>query len=86
MNACAFENSIAVVPDVLAEMKLLQYLSVPGHKNVMSAVEVLEDDLFYYLVLPYFKGRELFSWIADYRWPNSPATVRAVADQLNSGA
>lgn len=37
-------------PLVDAEMKIMQYLAVPGHPCVMTPQEILEDDLFYYLV------------------------------------
>ncbi len=36
---------------LLPEMKIMQYLATPGHRNVMTCIEVLEDARFYYQVL-----------------------------------
>ncbi|EGZ24569.1 hypothetical protein PHYSODRAFT_325679 [Phytophthora sojae] len=45
----------------LVELAAQQYLSVPGHENVLTLIECLHDADFIYAVLPFCNGGELFS-------------------------
>lgn len=45
----------------LVELAAQQYLSVPGHENVLTLLECLHDADFIYAVLPFCNGGELFS-------------------------
>ncbi|KAI9997996.1 hypothetical protein PInf_002330 [Phytophthora infestans] len=45
----------------LVELAAQQFLSVPGHENVLTLIECLHDADFIYAVLPFCNGGELFS-------------------------
>ncbi|EQC29006.1 CAMK protein kinase [Saprolegnia diclina VS20] len=47
----------------MVELATQQYLSTPGHPNVLPLLECLHDPEFIYAVLPFCKGGELFSLV-----------------------
>ena len=49
----------------MQEVRVLNWLSNPGHSNVMRLVELLEDDACLYLVLQYCDGGELFDQVRE---------------------
>ncbi|KAF0737509.1 hypothetical protein Ae201684P_006522 [Aphanomyces euteiches] len=47
----------------LVELATQQYLSTPGHPNVLTLIECLHDPEFIYAILPFCRGGELFSLV-----------------------
>ncbi|CAM9501836.1 unnamed protein product [Pylaiella littoralis] len=54
--------------DPIKEVAVLQFLKAAGrHPNVIEVVEVLQDDHYIYVVLPFCDGGELFSAVSTTR-------------------
>jgi len=60
--------------------------SLPTHPNVVSLVEVVEDDDFVAIVLPYFESGSLLQFIRDFGVENmTELHVKAFIDQILKG-
>jgi serine/threonine protein kinase len=49
--------------DPRLEMSIMHRLSVPGHRNVLRLIALLEDEECYYMVLEFLDGGELFEQV-----------------------
>lgn len=49
--------------DPRVEIQILQFLSAPGHPNVLRMLHLLEDDVCLYMVLEFLDGGELFDQV-----------------------
>lgn len=71
--------------DPLKEIAVMQFLSEPGHPNVMGLVEVLEDEECIYLVLPFCDGGEICQWFERSRYMLREEVARGFFLQILSG-